>query len=201
MTKIAVVISSTRDSRFGDKPAQWIFDLANSRDDLDVELVDLRDYPLPMFNEMASNAWMPSSDPEAVRWQKKVAEFDGFIFVVAEYNHSITGALKNAIDQAYVEWVRKPAAYVGYGGVGAARAIEQLRMINVELQMVPVRSAVHIGGGELLKVHPMGANGPMSDIADVLAPSAKGMLDDLTWWAQTLKAPREKAAAAAAKAA
>jgi NAD(P)H-dependent FMN reductase len=196
MTKIAVVISSTRDARFADKPAQWIFDLAQQRDDLEVELVDLRDYPLPLFNENASNAWMPSQDPEAVRWQKKVGEFDGFIFVVAEYNHSITGALKNALDQAYVEWVRKPAAYVGYGGVGAARAVEQLRLINVELQMVPTRNAVHIGGGEFMKVHPMGANGPMSDIAEILAPSAAGMLDELTWWAQTLKAPREAAQAA-----
>jgi NAD(P)H-dependent FMN reductase len=198
MTKIAVVISSTRDARFADKPAQWILDLAQQRDDLEVELVDLRDYPMPLFNENASNMWMPSQDPEAVRWQKKVGEFDGFIFVVAEYNHSITGALKNALDQAYVEWVRKPAAYVGYGGVGAARAIEQLRLMNVELQMVPTRNAVHIGGGEFMKVHPMGANGPMSDISEILAPSASGMLDELTWWAQTLKAAREEAQAAQA---
>lgn len=191
MLKIAVVISSTRETRFADKPAQWIFDLAKQRDDLEVELVDLRDFDLPFFNEPASDAWMPSSDENAVRWQNKVGEFDGYIFVTAEYNHSITGALKNALDQAYKGWVRKPAAYVGYGGVGAARAVEQLRLINVELQMVPVRAAVHIGGGEFMKVSPLGANGPMSDIEEVIAPSASGMLDELTWWGNALKTARD----------
>lgn len=193
MVKIGVIMSSARDTRFADKPAQWIVEQAQARPELEVELIDLRDYDLPFFNEPASNLWMPSQDPNALKWQAKLAEFDGFIFVTAEYNHSIPAVLKNALDQAYVEWVRKPAAYVGYGGVGAARAIQQLRQINIELQMVPVRSAVHIGGGEFLKVSPMGAGGDMSEIAEVLAPSAAAMLDDLTWWATTLKGPREAA--------
>ena len=98
--KIAVIISSTRDARFADKPANWIFDLARQRPEIDVELVDLRDFDLPFFNEAASNAWVPTQDPRALAWQKKIAEFDGYIFVVAEYNRSITGALKNALDQA-----------------------------------------------------------------------------------------------------
>lgn len=191
MLKIAVIISSTRDTRFADKPAKWIFDLASQRDDLDVELVDLRDYDLPFFNEAASNLWMPSQDPKAVAWQKKIAEFDGYIFVVAEYNRSITGALKNALDQAYLEWNRKPAAYLGYGSVGGARAIEQLRLINVELQMAPMRTGVHIGGGELMKVHPMGANGPISEIEEAILPGANDMLDQLTWWGKALKTARE----------
>ncbi len=190
--KIAIIISSTRDARFADKPAQWLLEKANAFDELDFELVDLRDFDLPFFNEMASNLWMPSQDPKAIAWQKKVGEFDGYIFLVAEYNHSITGALKNAIDQAYKEWVKKPAAYVGYGGVGGARAVEQLRLINVELQMVPVRQAVHIGGSEFLKVSPMGQNGPMSDIDDVLSPSVNDMLTNLTWWANALKTAREE---------
>lgn len=191
MLKIAVIISSTRDTRFADKPAQWIFDLASQRDDLDVELVDLRDFNLPFFNEPASSAWMPSQDENAKRWQAKIDEYDGYIFVTAEYNHSITGVLKNALDQAAVEWVRKPAAYVGYGGVGAARAIEQLRLMNVEAQMVPIRAAVHIGGSEFMKVSPLGAGGPMSEIDAIIAPSAKDMLDNLTWWGNALKVARE----------
>ena len=197
MLNIAVIVGTTRDSRFADKPAKWIFDLASTRDDLNVELVDIKDYDLPFFNEPASNAWMPSSDPAAIKWQKKIGEFDGYIFLTAEYNHSISGALKNAIDQAYVEWVRKPMAIVGYGGVGAARAAEHLRGIGVELQMVPVRSAVHIGGGEMLKVHPMGANGPMSDIEEVITPSANAMLDDLTWWGNATKTARAEQSEAA----
>ena len=197
MLNIAVIVGTTRDSRFADKPAKWIFDLASTRDNLNVELVDIKDFDLPFFNEPASNAWMPSSDPAAIKWQKKIGEFDGYIFLTAEYNHSISGALKNAIDQAYVEWVRKPMAIVGYGGVGAARAAEHLRGIGVELQMVPVRSAVHIGGGEMLKVHPMGANGPMSDIEEVITPSANAMLDDLTWWGNATKTARAEQSEAA----
>ncbi|MDB5439888.1 MAG: putative reductase [Caulobacteraceae bacterium] len=192
--KIAVIISSTRATRFADKPAQWIFDLASQREDLDVELVDLRDFDLPFFNEVASNAWVPTQDPKAIAWQKKVAQFDGYIFVVAEYNRSITGALKNALDQAYVEWNRKAAAYVGYGSVGGARAIEHLRNISVELQLAPVRSGVHIGGSEFYGVHPGFGNQPMSTIEGAILPSAKDMLDQLTWWTRATKAAREQTA-------
>src|SRR5690554_6818774 len=134
--KIAIIISSTREGRFADKPAQWLLEKAKARSEFDVEIVDLRDFDLPFFDEVASNLWAPSQNEKAVAWQNKIGEFDGYIFLVAEYNRSITGVLKNALDQAYVEWVRKPAAYVGYGSVGAARAIEQLRLISVELQMV-----------------------------------------------------------------
>jgi NAD(P)H-dependent FMN reductase len=108
--RIAVIIGSTRDARFGEKPARWIFELARQRPDWEVELLDLRDFDLPFFNEKATNLWVPSKDPKAVAWQRKLAGFDGFIFVTAEYNRSIPGALKNALDQAYKEWNRKPAA-------------------------------------------------------------------------------------------
>ncbi len=187
---IAIIIGSTRAARFADKPAHWILDIAKQRSDMTVELVDLRDYDLPLFNEMASNAWMPSQDPHAVKWQKKLAEFDGYVFVVAEYNRSVTGSLKNALDQAYVEWGHKPMGAIGYGGLGAARAIEHLRTIGVELQMVPVRNAVHIGGGEFMKVHPMGANAPIAEIEAAIAPAAKAMLDDVVWWAEATMAKR-----------
>ena len=102
--RIAVIISSTRSTRFADKPAQWILKQAQARGDMDVELIDLRDFQLPFFDEKATNRWLPSENPEAVRWQQTIARFDGFIFVVAEYNHSITGVLKNALDEAYNEW-------------------------------------------------------------------------------------------------
>ncbi|GLQ54590.1 NADPH-dependent FMN reductase [Devosia nitrariae] len=197
--KIAVIISSTRDTRFADKPAQWILDLAKQREEFDVELVDLRDYDLPFFNEVASNAWAPTQDPRAVAWQKKVAEFDGYIFVVAEYNRSITGALKNAIDQAYVEWNKKAAGYVGYGSVGGARAIEHLRLIATELQMVSTRSAVHIGGSEFYTVWGGGGNQPISAIEGVIGASAKDMLDQLAWWVSAARAQRAADEAEAVK--
>jgi len=189
--RIGIILGSTRDSRFAEKPASWIRDFAaDYSDELEFETVDIRDYDLPFFNEVASNLWVPSKDPNAIRWQEKLDEFDGFIFVTAEYNHSIPGALKNAIDQAYMQWVKKPMAVVGYGGVGAARATEHLRGIAVELQMVPVRQAVHIGGSEFMKVSPMGEDGAMSEIGYAIEQPARDMLDNLAWWAKLTKKGR-----------
>ncbi len=191
--KIAIIIGSTRTTRFADKPAQWILKQAQARTDLDVELVDLRDHPMPFFDEVASNMWMPSQNPEAIRWQETVGRFDGYIFVVAEYNHSITGVLKNALDQAYKEWVRKPFTAIGYGGTGAARAVEHLRAIGVELQMVSTHAAVHIGGGDFMAVHPMFGNKPIEEIEANLLPSTKTALDELVWWAEATMAAKAKA--------
>ena len=189
--KIALIIGSTRASRFADIPAQWMLAQAKARTDMDVELVDLRDFDLPLFDEVASNAWAPSQSPAAVKWQKKLAEFDGYIFVVAEYNRSITGALKNALDQAYVEWAKKPFTAMAYGSVGGTRALEHLRLIGVELQMVPTRNAVHLGMGDFFKVHPgMGGSGNMADVEANLLPAAQASLDDLVWWANATKAAR-----------
>ena len=133
---IALIIGSTRPTRFADKPAQWMLKQAQQRRDIDVEVVDLRDHPLPFFVEVASNAWAPSQSAAAVAWQKTVGKYDGYIFVISEYNRSITGVLKNALDQAYVEWGRKPFTAIAYGSMGGARALEHLRGIGVELQMV-----------------------------------------------------------------
>lgn len=196
--KIALIVGSTRPTRFADKPTQWMLKQAQARTDIDVELVDLRDYALPLFDEMASNLWMPSQNAEAVRWQNKLAEFDGYIFVVAEYNRSITGALKNALDQAYKEWVRKPMTAIAYGSVGGTRALEHLRTIAVELQMVPTRNAVHIGGTDFFKVHPMGGNAPIEEIEANLLPAVKASLDDLVWWANATRSAKASEFAMAA---
>ena len=188
--RIAVIIGSTRPTRLADKPAQWIFKQARARDDMEVELVDLRDFHLPFFDEKATNMWMPSENPEAVRWQQTIARFDGFIFVVAEYNHSITAALKNALDEAYKEWNRKPFTAIGYGAVGAARAIEHLRLIAIELQMVSTHAAVYIGGGDFMTIFPMGGNKPIEDIEAHLLPNTKIALDELIWWAKATMAAK-----------
>ncbi len=198
--KIAIIVSSTRPTRFADIPTAWIKAQAEARGDMDVEVLDLRDYPMPFFDEVASNAWAPTQNPVAVKWQQKLAEFDGYIFVVAEYNRSITGALKNALDQAYVEWAKKPAGIVAYGSVGGTRAAEQLRLIAVELQMVPVRNGVHIGGGDFFKVHPgFGGSGNLADIDGSIAPSAAALLDDMAWWAKATMAARTATSAIAAE--
>jgi len=192
--RIGIVIATTREGRFGDKVAAWIRDIAAARGDMDVELLDLREYPMPFFNEPASPLWAKPKDEVAVRWGQVVAETDGFIFVTAEYNHSIPAVLKNALDYAYKEFNRKPAAYVGYGGVGAARSIEHLRLVNVELQMAPLRSAVHIAGADFIGMLMHGKT-----FADMphLEPGARAMLDDLLWWVQALKSARAELSLAA----
>ncbi|UXN72292.1 NAD(P)H-dependent oxidoreductase [Devosia sp. A8/3-2] len=196
--KIAVIISSTRPTRFGELPAQWIADKVNERAELQAEIVDLRDFNLPFFDEMASNARMPSVNAEAIRWQNKISEFDGYIFVTAEYNRSITGALKNALDRAYVNWNKKPFGAVGYGSVGGARAVEHLRNIGVELQMVPTRSAVHIAGADFMSVHPgYGGTKAVADLEASIGNSANDMLNQLIWWAKATKAARDEDAALA----
>lgn len=188
--KIALIIGSTRAARFADVPAQWMLRQAQAREDLDVELLDLRDFDLPFFDEVASSAHAPSQSPQAVHWQQTIARFDGFIFVVAEYNHSLTGALKNALDQAYSEWNRKPFTAIGYGGVGAARAIEHLRLIGIELHMVSTHAAVHIGGADFFAIFPAAGNQPIETIEHNLLPSAKTALDELVWWARATMAAR-----------
>lgn len=189
--KIAIIVSSTRPTRFADIPTAWIKAQAEARGDMVVEVLDLRDYPLPFFDEVASNAWVPSKNEVAIKWQKKLAEFDGYIFVVAEYNRSVTGVLKNALDQAYVEWARKPFGAIAYGSMGGANALGHLQNIGVELQMVPVRNNVRIGGSDFFKVHSgFGGSGNLGDIEGVIAPAAKAMLDDVVWWANATKAAR-----------
>ncbi|HEY7750124.1 MAG TPA: NADPH-dependent FMN reductase [Aestuariivirgaceae bacterium] len=192
--KIAIIIGTTRSTRFGEKPARWIYEIASKRDDLQAEIVDLRDFPLPFFDEVASNAWVPSKNETAQRWQKKIAGFDGFIFVTAEYNRGIPAVLKNAIDYAYPEWNKKAASFVGYGAVGAARAVEHLRLITVELQMAPTRTGVHIQGADFMAVWKN--EKPLSDIPH-LQQNASDMLDQLVWWTNALKAARERPAVAA----
>ena len=138
--KIGIIVGSTRPGRFADHPAKWINEIAGKREEFDVELLDLRDWPMPFFDEAISPAWGPSKNEVALRWQKKIDSLDGFIIVAAEYNRGPTAALKNALDYAYKEWNKKPVAFVGYGGVGGARAVEQLRLNSIELQMAPIRA-------------------------------------------------------------
>ena len=191
--KIGVIVTSTRPTRFGIKPAKWIAELAQQSGHFEVELVDLADYPLPLFDAPASDFWMPTPNEVAAKWQAKLNEFDGYIFVVAEYNRSITGALKNALDWAYKPFMKKAAAFVAYGSVGGARAVEHLRNILVELQAVPVRHAVHIGGSDFLPI--MMGQKTWEESAPNFVPFTGEMLENLAWWTNATKAAREADAA------
>ena len=192
LPRIGVILSTTRVGRFADKPAEWLMNLAKARTDATFEVVDLRDYPMPFFDEPRSPIALPPKNEVALRWADKLAELDGFIFITAEYNHGVPAVLKNALDYAYKEFNRKPATFVAYGSAGGARAVEQLRLILAELQVASLRHAVHIGYSEFLGMLMQGKT-----FADYphLDASAEKMLGDLVWWANTLRAGRTAAAA------
>lgn len=185
--RVGIILGSTRLARFADRPATWLLELAHKRAGAAFELVDLRDYPLPFFEESKSPFREASQNEIAVRWARKVGELDAFVFVTGEYNHSIPASLKNAIDYVYAEWNRKPAAFVAYGNAGGARGVEQLRLILVELQVAPLRSAVHIGRPEFIDLLLHGK--AFADFPH-LEQAANVMLDDVIWWGRTLRAGR-----------
>nr|WP_221375633.1 NAD(P)H-dependent oxidoreductase [Actinoplanes polyasparticus] len=142
MTKIGIILGSTRPGRNGEAVAKWVYDVAAKRTDAEFELVDLLDYNLPHLDEAIPPSMGQYSQPHTIEWAKKIDSFDGFIFVTPEYNHSTSGALKNAIDFLFKEWNNKAAGFVGYGSVGGARAVEHLRLIAGELMLADVRAQV-----------------------------------------------------------
>ena len=196
MLNIGLIIGSTRPNRFADVPARWLLEAAASRIDLKLETLDLRDQDLPLFAEPVSPFFTKGvySNPAAEAWRHKIGRFDGFIATAAEYNHGPTAVLKNAFDSAYVEWRRKPIAFVGYGGVGGVRAIEHLRGVVIELQMVPVKSEVAITLEPFLGVLMQGKS---LDDYEFLKHARAALFDDLAWWGNALKTAREQTLAAA----
>jgi NAD(P)H-dependent FMN reductase len=142
MTKIGIILGSTRPGRNGEAVATWVLDIAKQRGDAEFELVDLLDYNLPHLDEAVPPSLGRYSQPHTRAWAEKIASFDGFVMVTPEYNHSTSGALKNAIDFLFAEWNNKAVGFVGYGSVGGARAVEHLRLIAGELMMADVRAQV-----------------------------------------------------------
>jgi len=191
MLKIGLIVGSTRPNRFADTPVKWLVEGAAARTDLQLQVLDLRDYKLPFLNEPVPPAYTGGiyAQPEAETWRKRIGEFDAFIAVVAEYNHGPTAVLKNAFDSAFLEWQRKPIAFVGYGGVGAARAIETLRGVVIELQMAPIRHEVNIAMEPFLGILQKGRS--LNDY-DYLVHSREAMFDHLVWWGEALNAARER---------
>lgn len=188
--KIKVIVGSTREGRFGIKPAKWIAKLAGEMENAEVEILDLKDYPLPFFEEPTSPSYTEGNyNPQVEQWAKKVAEADGFIILAAEYNHGYTAVLKNSLDYVFREWNRKPVGFVGYGGVGGARAVEQLRQVVAELEMASTRNSVHIMFDAIIAS--MSDSSEIPESLNAYEGQAKTMLDQLMWWTKALKNARE----------
>lgn len=191
MTQISVIVGSTRQKRFSEKPARWIFELLKQRAGVAAEFLDLRDFPMPYYDEPISpgRKSAPFANEVVERWTAKIAAADGFIIVTPEYNHGYPAVLKNAMDYVYKEWNRKAVGFVTYGGAMGARGVEQLRLVSIELQMAPVRSAIHLPPelyDNLRKAEP----GEIPDLMKGSEGFAANFLDQLIWWTKALEAAR-----------
>src|SRR6267143_4118129 len=192
MITISVIVGSTRQGRFSEKPAQWLLQHLQKGAVIEARLLDLRDFPMPFFDQAVSPATRgraPYEDEVVKRWTAAIAASDGFVFVTPEYNYGPSAVLKNAIDWVYPEWNRRAAAFVSYGSAMGARAVQQLRETAIEIQMAPIRSSVHIPVATLW-AHFQG--GDVDKGLTDLDKQANVMIDDLTWWTAALKAARER---------
>ena len=142
MLRVGIVTGSTRPQRNNEAVARWVFDIASQRSDADFELVDIAQFNLPLLDEPVPPSAGHYQQAHTKRWAAKIASFDAYVFVVPEYNHGISGALKNAIDFLFAEWNNKAAGFVSYGGAGGVRAVEQLRLVMGELMIADVRAQV-----------------------------------------------------------
>lgn len=187
---IKVITGSTREGRFSDKAAAWIAAEIAKQDGVTVEVLDLRDYEMPFFNEAVSPSFKtaPYAHEAVARFTQKIAEGDAYVIVTPEYNRSTSGVLKNALDWVYQEWNQKAVGFVSYGSVGGARAVEQLRLMAIELQMAPIRNAVHIPGEHYFPVAMGKAEAPA--LFATLEGPATGMIEQLLWWGRALKTAR-----------
>lgn len=188
--KIGVILGSIRKVRRGERVAKWLMKELQKYEGAEFELLDLRDYPLPFFAEDSSPDSLEHgySTPVATSWAAKIAEKDGFILIVGEYNHGPIPVLKNALDYAYTEWNKKPVAFVGYatGASGAMRAVEQLRTVVGELMMADMQAAVHIR--TVLETLDEEGNLRQGHYAEQLSE----VIEQLLWWAKALKTAREQ---------
>ncbi|MFJ7422416.1 NADPH-dependent FMN reductase [Streptomyces uncialis] len=192
MTRIAIVIGSTRPGRVGDTVARWVHEIASKRTDAEFDVVDLRDIKLPLLDEQAPPSFGQYANDHTREWSTLVDSYDGFVFVTPEYNHSTSGALKNAIDYLYSEWNNKAAAFVGYGSAGGSRAIEHLRGIMAEVQVATVRNQV------MLSLFTDFENFTTFTPQPVQVDAVGPMLDQLIAWSDALQPLRDKTKARSA---
>jgi len=187
-------VGSTRPQRNADRVLPWLVERAGARDEFDLEVLDLRDWPLPMFAELSSlNGERPEpgySSPVVERWNRTIADGDGYLFLTPEYNHSFPGVLKNAIESVFESWAfrNKPAAFVAYsrGLAAGIRAVEQLSLVAIDAELVPLRNTVLIARVESA----FAPNGEPGDPGT--ERSLQLLLDDLAWWSAALRDARDR---------
>ena len=184
---IQIVLGSTREGRVGEKVASWFAGIAAERTDIRVELVDLRDYPLPFFDSPMSPKRGLSDDPRIQAWADKISQADGFVVVTPEYNYGYPAVLKNALDHLYYQWNDKAVSFVGYGGVsGGMRAVLQLRQVVVELGMVQTHTQVTI------PMAPRILNDDAATLDKQFDVTAAAVLDEIADWATLLRTKRDR---------
>lgn len=190
--RIGIILGSTRPNRNGEAVAEWVHKLASKRGDADYELVDLKDFNLPLLDEPIPPSQGKYSQPHTKRWAAKVDTFDAFVFVTPEYNHGTSGALKNALDFLYQEWNNKAAGFVSYGSAGGVRAVETLRLVMGELQVADVRAQV------MLSLMTDFENFSTFKPAPHHEQTLKTMLDQLLAWGAAMRSVRQRARSNAA---
>jgi len=190
MTRIGVILGSTRPGRRGEQVAHWVMDAASRRHDAEFDLIDLADHPMPHLDEPLPPSMGNYQNAHTQRWAATIAQYDGFIMVTPEYNHSTSGVLKNAIDYLYAEWNNKALGVVSYGAVGGARAAEHLRLIAGELKMADVRTNV------ALSMFADFVNFTDLDPGDHQVQALSTLMDEVVAWSEAL-APLRRARRAA----
>jgi len=188
MIKIAIIIGSTRPGRNGEAVARWVYEIAQKRGDAEFELVDIKDFNLPLLDEPEPPVMREYTQPHTKAWSAKIDSFDAYVFVTPEYNHATSGALKNAIDFLYREWNNKAAGFVGYGGSGGTRAVENLRLVMGELQIADVRAQVALSFSTDFENFSVFKPAPKQE------RSVNNMLNQVIAWGGALKILREKSA-------
>lgn len=188
MTKVAIIIGSTRPRRVGEAVGRWVLEHAAKRNDAQFEIIDLAEVDLPMYDEPIPPSMGTYSKPHTKAWSEKIAGYDAFVFVTPEYNHAVPAALKNAIDYLYAEWNNKAAGFVSYGSAGGVRAVEQLRLIMGELQVADVRAQV------MLSLFTDFENFSVFKPAPHHEKALAAMLDQLVAWAGALRTLRVRPA-------
>lgn len=195
MLKLAIIVGSTRPGRKSEAVARWVYDIAQKRRDAAFELVDIKNFNLPLLDEPIPPSMGRYSQRHTKVWAAKIDSFDGYVFVTPEYNHGVSGALKNAIDFLYREWNDKAAGFVGYGSAGGTRAVEQLRLVMAELRIADVRAQV------ALSLYTDFENFSVFKPAAQHEAAVNAMLDQLVAWSGALQSLRSDAGRQVARAA
>jgi NAD(P)H-dependent FMN reductase len=187
MTRIGIIIGSTRPGRNSEQVARWVHEHASRRTDAEFDLIDLADYPLPHLDEPVSAVMGQYEHDHTKEWAKVIDSYDGFVMVTPEYNHSTSGVLKNAIDYLYAEWNNKAVGFVSYGAVGGVRAVEHLRLVAGELQLADVKTNVALSMfydfEEFRRLTP----------SEPQVSALTRMLNELVAWSNALKPLRQAA--------